>query len=570
MEDQLQYRVFIASLVSAGVFAASLGFARGQSNPPAPVATNLPAPTSAPVAPPIPLGTPQPNGTFVPTGTPAPIASPLPPSTPPTAATPVPMTANPQTGAVAVGGSAQIHLYGIFGSAAVTVLNPLLVDASIDQGTRTLLLMGKAAGLTGVHIVDARGQTLDLPVRVAYTAGTIASDAVIHITGDPASPDFLRRQAAKAAAKLARARPGATIIAPPDFAVSSALQQDNILDLTVPVLIQGRDMFSVEGNTRVRVYNDATPRISPDTLLVSDFPERLTENGELFTRDLERGVPSRFLYFHYNPANQPARRIVLRAQNASSEPAVVQFISGSAADANEMAAGHDATERFLVRLMQNEGSLITIPANSALNLVEQDLPPSYIVSNLLQLRLLGGASVHLTLFAQNSADDPSAPLGADTLLTSTVRHARGKYNIPNFKYETLWNTTDAYLELPIGQIPVPNQLQGEALSGDYGVMQSFVVKIQNPGGSPQAIAIYENPRGGRATGTYLIDGVLVRSHGVPAFSRYKIRQYTVPARGYIRVTIHTIPESGSSYPLRLIFAPDDGSVAPGGPGSPIY
>jgi hypothetical protein len=126
------------------------------------------------------------------------------------------------------------------------------------------------------------------------------------------------------------------------------------------------------------------------------------------------------------------------------------------------------------------------------------------------------------------------------------------------------------LELPIGQVPLPNNLQGQALAGDYGVLQTFVIKVQNPTSTPQAIAIYENPRGGRATGTYLIDGVLIQSHQVPPFSRYKLRQYVVPARGFVRVTIATIPDSGSSYPLRLVFAPDDGSVAPGAPGSPVY
>lgn len=101
-------------------------------------------------------------------------------------------------------------------------------------------------------------------------------------------------------------------------------------------------------------------------------------------------------------------------------------------------------------------------------------------------------------------------------------------------------------------------------------MQSFVVNVENPTSTPQAIAIYENPRGGRSTGTYLIDGVLVQSHQVPPYSRYKVRQYIVPAHGFVRVTIVTMPEAGSSLPLRLIFAPDDGSVAPGARGSPIY
>jgi hypothetical protein len=36
----------------------------------------------------------------------------------------------------------------------------------------------------------------------------------------------------------------------------------------------------------------------------------------------------------------------------------------------------------------------------------------------------------------------------------------------------------------------------------------------------------------------------------------------------LRIT--TMPEGGSSYPLRLVFAQDDGSVAPGAPGSPVY
>ena len=184
--------------------------------------------------------------------------------------------------------------------------------------------------------------------------------------------------------------------------------------------------------------------------------------------------------------------------------------------------------------------------------------------------MLNGTTVHLTLFAQNATSSPDEPLNGTDLLQGTARHARGTYAIPEFHYTRTWNVNDEYLELPIGDIPLPNVMQGEALSGDYGVKQSFVVSVQNPTSRPQAIAIYENPRGGRATGTYVIDGVLIQSHGVPAFSRYKIRQYVVPARGFVRVTIVTIPESGSSYPLRLIFAPDDGSVAPGAPGSPVY
>jgi hypothetical protein len=55
-----------------------------------------------------------------------------------------------------------------------------------------------------------------------------------------------------------------------------------------------------------------------------------------------------------------------------------------------------------------------------------------------------------------------------------------------------------------------------------------------------------------------------------AFGHYKLRQYTIPPGSFVRTEIVTMPEGGSSYPLRLIVAPDDGSAAPGASDSPVY
>jgi hypothetical protein len=474
---------------------------------------------------------------------------------------------------VPVGQTQLLHVSSVYGQLNVSVLNPAIVDAAVDQTAQTITLTGKAPGATAIGLTDQRNMpAIVVPVRVAYNAGTIADTASIRITGDPASSQFVKEQAVAAAVKLAQARAGAQIVATPDqVQFSQPLAQDNVAQVDVPVLIQGEQYFSVDGVTHVRVENMAAPKITPDSLTVSDYPERLTENGVLFASDLKRTAPTRFLYFHYNPPGEPDRRIVLRAQNLSPEPAVVQFITGAGGpDPNEMLAGHVATYTFLKRLVQNEGQVIVIPGNGTINLVEQPLPAKNVVCSLLQLRVLNGSTVHLTLFAQNASSSPDEALSSTELLAGDHPHARGEYRIPEFHYSTLWNTTDQYLELQLGHIPLPNLMQGEALAGDYGVLQSFVIKVRNPTDQPQPIAIYENPRGGRATGTYLIDGVLIQSHQTPPFSRYKVRQYVVPARGFVRVTIETIPDSGSSYPLRLVFAPDDGSVAPGAPGSPIY
>lgn len=505
---------------------------------------------------------PFPGTSLTPSPTPTPTATPTPP----------PVTVRPAAAMVPVGASQVLHVTYVYGQMNVSVLNPAIVDASVDQTAQTITLTGKAPGATAVGVTDQRGAATIVPVRVAYNAGTIADSLSIRITGDPASSIFVKEQAVAAAINAAQARSGAQIVATTDEVhFSTPLAQDNIATIDVPVLIQGEQYFSVDGVTHVSVENMAAPKITPDSLTVSDFPEKLTENGVLFASDLKRTQPTRFLYFHYNPPGEPDRRIVLRAQNMSSEPAVVQFISGAGGpDPNEMLVGHAATALFLKRLVQNEGQILVIPGKGTLNLVEQPLPAKDVVCNLLQLRVLSGSTVHLTLFAQNAANSPDEALSSTELLEGDHPHARGVYKIPEFHYSTLWNTTDQYLELQIGHIPLPNLMQGQALAGDYGVLQSFVIKVQNPTSQPQPIAIYENPRGGRATGTYLIDGVLIQSHQTPPFSRYKIRQYVVPARGFVRVTIVTMPEAGSSYPLKLIFAPDDGSVAPGAPGSPVY
>jgi hypothetical protein len=483
-----------------------------------------------------------------------------------------PIVVSPAALQVPIGTTQRITVGSALSPIGATIRDPSLADVAVDQSAQTVSVTGKAPGASVVTVTDARGLTRDVGVTVAYYAGAIAPHITVQITGDPASGQFVRDEVSTSVRHVAQPRPGAqVVVGPDDVPFHGNLPQDDVASFDVPVLLQGTNYIEVDGSTHADVQNVAVPRISPDSLMVSDYPERLTENGTLFVSDLHHEKPSRFLYFHYNPPGQPERRIVLRAENTSSEPAIVQFISGSGGPApNEMQVGHDATKAFLTDVVQNQGRLITIAGNTSVNLTEQDLPPGNIVCNLLQLRVLSGSDVKLSLFAQDAGESPYVALTNTDLLVGTHKHARGVYPIPEFRYATQWNVNGDYLELPIGQIPLPNDLQGEALAGDYGVLQSFVVTVQNPMSTPQAIAIYENPRGGRATGTYLIDGVLVQSHQVPPFSRYKVRQYVIPARGFVRVTIVTTPEAGSSYPLRLIFAPDDGSVAPGGPGSPIY
>jgi len=540
----------------------------GPVNPPGTVATPLPS-VSPPPAPPSALPSGEPGVTPLPGASLLPGESPSPePSATPTQP---PIIVEPPQLGVEPGKTVSARINSSLGTVSATVADTTIATAVVDENQRLLFVTGVALGTTTVTLIDQRGVTRDVPVRVAYAAGVPADTMTLRVTGDPASAEYLRAAIADAVAAASTLRAGASAQVLSDTVpVHADLAQDDQVEVDVPLTLS-EGYFTVNGATHVIVQNIALPPIEPARLLVSDYPERLTADGILFSARLDRTQAQRFLYYHFNPANEPARRILLKAHNGSNAPTTVQLIDGSAGPGvNELEVGHLSTERFLVRQVHNEGLVVTVPPNATVNLLDAPLPPQNIVSGILQLRLVGGDPLDLTLLAQEANAPLDQSISTTELLAGGVPHARGVYPVPTFYFNRTYDVDGPDLEIPIGQLPLPNLREGEALAGDYGVEQAMNVVVVNMTRGPKAIALYANPRGGRATGTFLIDGNLVQAHGLSAFSRFKIWQDTVAPGTFQRVRIVTMPEGGSSYPLRLVFAQDDGSVAPGASGSPIY
>jgi putative type II/III system pilus formation protein len=557
-------RRVLAPLTSLAAVCALALAAAAQVNPPVPPP---PGPVNPPgsIATPVP-GTPSPAPTDTPgapgTFTPAPTASPTQP----------PIIVEPPQISVEPGKTVAARVNSSLGTLAGTVADPAVATVIVDPAQRILYVTGLKVGSTTATVTDSRGVTRDVPIRVAYAAGTVADETSLRVTGNPTSADYLREAIALAVTRAATLRSGASINVPLEtIPVRGNLKIDDRTELDVPSQIAGNGYLPVNGTTHVIVENTALPSIQPARLLVSDYPERLTANGVLFTARLDRTQAQRFLYYHFNPATEPARRLLLKARNASTAPATVQMIDGSAGPGtNEMEVGHLSTKRFLVREARNEGQVMTIAPGATMNLVDHPLPPANVISAILQLRLVSGDPLDLTLVAQDALAPTDQSIDTVQLLAGGAPHARGVYPVPTFFFERTYDVDGEDLDIPIGQLPLPNLREGEALSGDYGVEQSMNVVIVNMTRGPRAIALYANPRGGRATGTFLINGTLVQAHALAAFSRFKIWQETINAGTFRRIRIVTMPEGGSSYPLRLTFAQDDGSVGPGAPGSPIY
>ena len=95
---------------------------------------------------------------------------------------------------------------------------------------------------------------------------------------------------------------------------------------------------------------------------------------------------------------------------------------------------------------------------------------------------------------------------------------------------------------------------GVALNGNYGVVYTFRVDINNPGPLSEVLALVLHAIGGQASGTVLIDDRIVDVPRVKSGDRQVVTKIRLAPRERRIVTIATMPESGANYPIRLLLA----------------
>lgn len=507
-----------------------------------------------------------------PTPSPSPVAQPLPSAQGPNPTyAPSPTPAVPQP--VVVSPASVLVLLGHISSASLTspasgIVIPAVVDPSIAKVVfnplnRTLEVTGLHAGSTTATITSDANLTASLSITVQVSAGKAFDSTDTVITGHPASVEFVQDSAARAAERVTYPQAGANVLIDP-AAISDArpLPPDDTEAVHVPVSIKGAGYYPYHATVTVRLTNLVQPREPPKYLLVSDFPETITEDGTLFYADVNRGAPARLLYYHYAPKNAPTRRVLVKVQNNGLASSSIELIAGLAGPSRDVLyTGHVSTYKFLKREAAGEGEIFEVPPRTTINVVDQRLPANALVSGLMQLRVIDGSGVRVAVIVQDANDSPIDPI-SDTLLTSAQRHARGIYQVPEFFYDEYYVAGAAPTILVLGKLPLPNMAVGEVLGGDYGVKQSAQLTLLNPSNDQMRMGIWFEPRGGQATGTFLLDGDVLQLHAVEAFKPVLLRSWLLPPHGYRRVNLVTMPEGGSSYPVNVLVSsqPPDGGA----------
>ena len=512
----------VVAVVFALIAAGSGGHALAQSLTPAPL--------------------PSPGESFSPAPTPSP--------------TPAPLSAQPASITIAPGVSQAVKILGATAPITAQISAPI-ATLTVDQKASFVYVTAVQIGTATIHVSDAAGAGVDIPITVAQPAGIVPATYSLIVTGTPASSRFLSRQIRAALTRAIRPtlQPGSSITFNPLGIPLQPLQPGFETSIDVPVTVAGPPSTApVYATTTVTVQNLAVVPTVPTTLFYDDDPEYVQVGGVLFRGTIQANAATRLYYYHDNLGLPKDIAVVLTP--ASSLPTRVQLIDVEGGpDQDVMSVGNSISKSFVLEESHNEGTVVDlIPATpfvvrNTLALLGE------LVAGSMDVRVLMGGPVTVSVVAV-PAGTPLAQYLGGPLAPRDGHERSGAFNLTGFGDTTLAYTvggTDALYTYGARENAPPNldpASQGHDW-GDYGVIHRVTVAIDNPTGTTQPVYLFEQPFGGATINNFVIDGQVKQMGCARIPQRYEINEYDVPANSSTTSTVVTMTDGGSSYPLQI-------------------
>lgn len=435
-------------------------------------------------------------------------------------------------------------------------LDRKLVTVSADpNGTSVTITATQATGSDVLHVGDAGGASADIAIRVAFNAGTIVPQTTLTVTGDPAQPDWLAQEVSDWVTHLTQAMPGArvtieTVSPPPAPLAPGATAQ-----FVVPIQIAGNGQyFDQAGSTTVTVQNTPLQPFLPGLLFYDDDPEHVSQDGVLFRGTVSLAQPARLYYYHDDLADP--RRLVVALSGGSEDPTSVQLIEASAGpNMDVMQVGESVSKRFLLTKSQHEGVVLDLSDGRPYVMTDLPMTARQLVAGTADVRVLSGGPIDVTVLAVSPGVDPRTLLDGPVLSGDGHRRT-GVFSIAGFGTESLnFSAGGPDAATVIGDTdPTPPNVNPSADGhdyGDYGVLHTIDLTLENPNAAPAPAYLFFQPLGGPARGSFLIDGNAVDIGCVRLPSRYQIAAFQLlPGQTY-HVAVQTMTDGGSFYPVRL-------------------
>lgn len=362
-------------------------------------------------------------------------------------------------------------------------------------------------------------KTLFIGLFATLLLTELVRSETVWVTGNPAGPDFLKE----------------------------ILQERGWSEFPPAPLKPGQSWSDPSGNTVQNLDWKLPPAI---LAALSDHPEKVEQPGGLFSGGLTSGRTLNFQYYHLGLLEGESPRLTLYVYNPGNREAKVYLRKGIGKPSLDyFSSGHTNNVRWFEAESAELGSVWVIPAKESRSLFTQPLPFNHVVSGLLGLCQMEGPPLQFAFVARASEQQAVA---LDNLLKEGDVHSRGFYPVPLQKLTRRYEVGNEPLHIAIGNVRQQTFSGVRELRGDYGVVYETVLYLKNPSARPNTIQLLFNPRGGNATGTFLIDREVVEVPNTPAFKESLITSLKLLPGEQKQVKITTVPEGASSYPVRII------------------
>ncbi len=378
-------------------------------------------------------------------------------------------------------------------------------------------------------------------MRCMPWAGTITHPVAAQLT-TPQAPDEIM-QAAALNALLA------SINAEPQASVHMGQLQRSFAGWQSAVQITGPGYLPRRETVNIGVDLISRPTASPQSVLVSNEPERVTGPGTLLREPLGNGESCRLLWHHVNDTASMPLTFVVRVVN-TGEAAASVFILGDQAgpSTDEIHSGHVAMYDFWRMLLGSVGYVATVPGASAWRAYQCITPPSRIVSGICQMTNIGPEAVMIEVVAQSRAS--GVPLVA---VDTNAKHLS---KLSEFRYEgrqaaeLFHQIGGAWSFLRIGKPSADPDIA--QLPGHYGVLYDITIKVDNARQQPATFELVTTAAAGAGRGVYLIDGHLTDTGTMRPYEERRLWRGPVAAGASRLLPVQTIPQAGSNYPVMLV------------------
>lgn len=480
------------------------------------------------------------------------LAQAIPSASPPPAA----LSATPAQLDIRAGTSGSVRIAGAQG-ALTAELQPHIATVAIDQSSDTIVLTSQIpSGRATLHVNDASGASLDVPVRIAQDAGTIASSARLRVTGDPLDSGWLQSQITAAVARSTLPQTGARLTVG-TFALPPSLASGASAVIPVPVTIASSDdrFFSVSNVTNVTVEHDTIGAFSPPVLFYDDDPEKLTSDGVLYRGTVSSGQAARLYYYHENNADPRQLVVLLTTERGSASVQIIDSTAGPNADV--LTVGHNATRNFLQMKPANEGVVIDLLPQQPYVLHAIPMGAAELVAGNLDLRVRTGGPVTVTVLGvpADATAAQIAGLSTQARLPGDGHRRTGAFVLSDaYATQTLVYTAGGSdVSVLYGGTTPPPALAGQPGKdyGDYGVLREIDFDAFNPTGSPAVFYLYEKPQGGVVRSSFLVNGVLHEVGCARVPHAYLVAPLALAAGQRTRILVTTMTDGASSYPLEV-------------------